>query len=190
MIDERFPQWDIDVEKGTVYSLKFKRFIGSKINKYGYVNVNIYPLHRLIWMVANQCDIPEGYDVHHIDGNPSNNSIHNLDLIKSTKHRSEHKIGKNYSAEHKENISKALKGKKSNFDGKQHSDETKRIIKDKLTNNPKLSKKVGQYTLDGELVKVWDSTMECGRNGYNYGCVAACCRGVLDKHKNHVWRYI
>ena len=189
MIYERFPNWDINVEEGTVYSLRLKRFIGSKINKYGYVNVNIYPLHRVIWECVNG-EIPDGYDVHHIDHNPLNNSIYNLELIESTKHRSEHKIGKKYSAKHKENISKALKGKKSNFDGKQHSDETKEKMSKSHVNNPKLSKQVAQYTLDGELVKVWDSTMECGRNGYNYGCVAACCRGVLDKHKNYVWKYI
>ena len=110
MIYERFPNWDINVEEGTVYSLRLKRFIGSKINKYGYVNVNIYPLHRVIWECVNG-EIPDGYDVHHIDHNPLNNSIYNLELIESTKHRSEHKIGKKYSAKHKENISKALKGK-------------------------------------------------------------------------------
>ena len=56
------------------------------------------------------------------------------------------------------------------------------------------SKKVYQFTLNGELVKVWPSTAECGRNGYNEGHVAACCR-CADKgtfcnvYKNYVWSY-
>lgn len=190
MKDSRFPNWDVDVEKGTVFNFKLKKYVGSVINKYGYINVNRFPLHNIIWMVANGCDIPEGYDIHHIDGNPSNNSIYNLELSEKHKHRSEHKTNKTFSEEHKQNISNSLKGKKSNFSGKRHTKCTKNKLKEKLTNNPKLSKKVGQYTLDGELIKVWESTKECYRNGYNFGCVAACCRGVLKKYKNNLWKYI
>lgn len=51
------------------------------------------------------------------------------------------------------------------------------------------SKKVYQYTLDGELVKIWNSTMDCGRNGYSQGNVAACCRGKRGTHKNYIWKY-
>ena len=51
----------------------------------------------------------------------------------------------------------------------------------------KLSKTVLQFTLDGEFVKEWSSTMECSRNGFNQGSVAACCRGERKKHKNFKW---
>lgn len=53
------------------------------------------------------------------------------------------------------------------------------------------SKKVYQYTLDGELVKVWASTKECGRNGFNHGAIAACCRGIkgYEQHKGFRWSY-
>ena len=51
------------------------------------------------------------------------------------------------------------------------------------------SKKVYQYTLDGELVKIWKSAMDCGRNGYSQGNVSACCRGERDTHKNYIWKY-
>lgn len=53
----------------------------------------------------------------------------------------------------------------------------------------KLSKPVVQYTLDDQFVREWKSTMECGRNGYNHGAVAACCRGELKKYKDFIWRY-
>ena len=51
------------------------------------------------------------------------------------------------------------------------------------------SKQVYQYTLSGELVKVWNSTMECGRNGYHQGHVTSCCRGELKTHKGYKWSY-
>ena len=178
MIDERFPNWLVDVEKGAIYSLKLKRYIGA-INKLGYVNVNPQKgykhckLHQYIWMCANQADIPEGYDVHHKDHNRQNNSIYNLELIERHVHRSEHK-----------------KGFKHYLYGKHHTDETKRKISNTNINNPKLSKQVAQYTLDGELVKIWNSTMECGRNGYNQQSVSSCCRGELKKHKGYIWKYI
>lgn len=53
----------------------------------------------------------------------------------------------------------------------------------------KLSKTVLQYTLDGEFVREWKSTMECERNGYNHSAVAACCRGELKKYKDFIWKY-
>ena len=61
-------------------------------------------------------------------------------------------------------------------------------ISEKMTNG-KLSKPVLQYTLDGELVKEWSSTHECGRNGYNRGNVWACCLGRLKTYKGFIWKY-
>lgn len=29
MIDKRFPNWDIDIEKGTIYSISHKKYIGG-----------------------------------------------------------------------------------------------------------------------------------------------------------------
>ena len=51
------------------------------------------------------------------------------------------------------------------------------------------SKKVYQYTLDGELVKIWNSTRECREEGYSQGHVAACCRGERKQHKGYKWSY-
>lgn len=63
-----------------------------------------------------------------------------------------------------------------------------KIISEKNTNG-KCSKIVLQYTLDGEFVKEWQSTKECKRNGFNYGAVAACCRGERKTHKGFIWKY-
>ena len=53
----------------------------------------------------------------------------------------------------------------------------------------KLSKPVLQYTLDGQFVREWESTAECGRNGFNQGHVADCCQGKQKTHKGFIWSY-
>ena len=52
-----------------------------------------------------------------------------------------------------------------------------------------LSKKVYQYTLDGEFVKEWESINECARNGFNQGNISSCCRGERKTHKGYKWSY-
>ena len=58
------------------------------------------------------------------------------------------------------------------------------------TTNGKCSKPVLQYTLNGEFVREWESTAECGRNGFNQGNVVTCCQGKLKKYKGFIWRYL
>lgn len=53
----------------------------------------------------------------------------------------------------------------------------------------KLSRQVYQYSLDGTLVSIWESTKECKKNGYNQGAVSQCCRGKLKHYKNYIWSY-
>lgn len=59
---------------------------------------------------------------------------------------------------------------------------TERMIKTK-------SKQVGAFK-NGELVMVFTSTTEAGRNGFHQGNVAACCRGERKTHKGYEWKYI
>ena len=51
------------------------------------------------------------------------------------------------------------------------------------------SKPVLQFTLDGHLIREWSSTMECERNGFHFGNVAACCRGEKPHYKGFKWKY-
>ena len=57
------------------------------------------------------------------------------------------------------------------------------------TRNEKQSKKVYQYTLDGQFVREWVSTREAGRNGFNSGHIASCCKGKQKTHKDFIWKY-
>lgn len=51
-----------------------------------------------------------------------------------------------------------------------------------------LSKQVLQYSLDGRLIKVWNSTMECKRAGY--GHVVECCNMRRKTSGGFIWRYV
>lgn len=50
-----------------------------------------------------------------------------------------------------------------------------------------LSKRVYQYTLDGELVKVWDSIAECARNGYDTRYIYWCDAGGFFRKSTGKW---
>ena len=83
---------------GQVYN-EFGRKLGSK-DKQGYIKIGIssgsranikqWLAHRWIWTQVNG-DIPNGYDVDHIDFNPSNNNIDNLQLVTRQQHRDRRK---------------------------------------------------------------------------------------------------
>jgi len=55
---------------------------GNYLRFVGYYNLNKkhFLVHRAVWEAFNG-PIPEGYDIDHIDGNPHNNSIDNLQAI-------------------------------------------------------------------------------------------------------------
>ena len=56
----------------------------------------------------------------------------------------------------------------------------------------KLSKKVLQYTKEGEFVKEWDSTIEIQRQlGFKQSNISACCRGAKHYKSAYgfVWSY-
>lgn len=47
------------------------------------------PLHVAVWEDANGA-VPEGYEIHHIDGNKSNNTLENLQCLTIAEHRQLH----------------------------------------------------------------------------------------------------
>ena len=67
--------------------------------------------------------------------------------------------------------------------------ETRNERISKTMTNGKLSKRVLQLSLSGDLIKEWPSTRECGRNGFRHSAVAACCRGELPHYKGFRWMY-
>ena len=55
--------------------------------------------------------------------------------------------------------------------------------------NLKLSKKVLQLSLTGELIREWESTRECERNGFDHSNVTRCCNGKQKTYKGFRWMY-
>ena len=76
---------------------------------------------------------------------------------------------------------------KSPKDNCNHGTRNERI--GKTSTNGKQSKKVLQLSLSGELIREWESTRECGRNGFDSGHVSACCNGKQKSHKGFLWMY-
>ena len=103
--------------------------------------------------------------------------------------------------ETRETISRVLKGKYSkevhHMTGRKMLEETKAkkssSMIDKLKNDSRISKTVGQYTIEGELIKTYPSTMEVQRQlGFNRGAISSCCRNSYyggNVYKNYVWKY-
>lgn len=68
-------------------------------------------LHRLIWEDFYRRSIPKGYVIHHMNGNPQDNRIQNLQCCEAEAHNRFHKSGENnpmygkhLSEEHKKKI--------------------------------------------------------------------------------------
>lgn len=75
--------------------------VAGSIRKNGYacVSINYKPIavHRFVWALFNNCEIPEGMVINHIDCNPANNAIENLECIsvkENNQKKSHHSIGK------------------------------------------------------------------------------------------------
>ena len=59
----------------------------------------------------------------------------------------------------------------------------------KTNTNGKRSKKVYQYNKKGNLIKIWVSASETGRNGFNLSHIVECCNGNRKTHKGYIWSY-
>ncbi len=90
-------------------------------------------LHVYVWELFNG-KVPEGYDVHHIDGNKKNNEIENLEILNRSDHAKEH--GRRLTDEQREEraerlrkmaVPKAVEWHKSKEGRKWHSNHGKEV---------------------------------------------------------------
>ena len=122
-------------------------------------------VHRLVaqTFIPNPENLPE---VNHIDEDKTNNFVF---------------LNKDGSV-NKEKSNLEWKTHRDNMNHGTRNERAGKAISKALTNG-KLSKRVLQLSLSGDLIREWESTNECGRNGFNQGAVAACCRGERKTHK-------
>ena len=67
-------------------------FNGSRYRKCGrYYQNDVGRLHRHVWEAFNG-PIPQGFHIHHKDGDPANNHINNLELLSASEHLSGHMV--------------------------------------------------------------------------------------------------
>lgn len=76
--------------------------------------------------------------------------------------------------------------------GNNNNELTKRKRSVTLTNRKDQSKKIYQIDLEtGEIVKTWESTKDCEKNGYparQY--IRECCNGKRKTYKGYKWSYV
>lgn len=96
-------------------------------------------LHRYIWETENNAQIPKGYDIHHKDGNKSNNDVSNLMLVNNREHTKIHErnLTEEQRAKRAENIvknglPKAIEWHKSRQGREWHSEHGKRVAESLL----------------------------------------------------------
>lgn len=85
-----FSRYSVNVEEAKVYDHKNKKYKKINPNSNGYVYISLVadsgktvcmPLHRFIYMAHIGYDLPDNMVVDHVDGDTTNNSISNLELL-------------------------------------------------------------------------------------------------------------
>lgn len=168
------------IEKYRNCNCKTQKKLYNAIKKYGWENFT-YELYE----IPNDPELISMMEIEMIELLDTYNNGYNLTIggegMSGYKHTDESKakisaasLGRKHSDEAKSKMSAAKTGRK-------HTDETK----------AKRSKPVQQICKDtGTVIKTWPSAMEAGRNGFNFGNICACCRGVRPQYKGHIWRYV
>lgn len=96
------------------------KFGNAKISNNGYYVITSKKegnqnklLHRLIWEDFYNCEVPEGYIIHHKNGDKLDNCILNLQVMRDKDHRILHNTGENHPffGKHLSNEHKELKQK-------------------------------------------------------------------------------
>ena len=125
---------------------------------------------------------PNGYNL--VEGGGSNGKPSEESKQKmSEAHRGEKHnfFGKTHTEETKQKQSEAHRGEKHNFFGKTHTKETKQKQSEaNVGDKNRLSKRVYQYDLDGNLICSFGSVEEAGRylHKKSGSKICACARGV------------
>lgn len=94
-------KYRVDTNTGTVYNRKgrplkpFSHISSKSKHLFIYLFYNGdsrrgISLGKLVWMAATESTVPEGWEVHHEDGDPTNNKFSNLFCLHPLDHRKVH----------------------------------------------------------------------------------------------------
>lgn len=187
-------------DDGQVYDGTRKRFLNQCENHYGYLALNLRDnegarhtnigVHDLVASVFIRL-LEKGVHVHHVNHIRSDNRVENLQIIESGEHSRRHMI-ENWRNGTMDGVSEKMKKawKNGKYDGVSAKSREKVAAKLRnVGNSYRPAKQIVQLAKDGQVIKVWPSTMECHRNGYNFSNVARCCRGERHFYKNYRWQW-
>lgn len=97
------------------------------------------------------------------------------------------KVKQSWTTERRQKMSEISKGRK----GPTWSEEQIQWFRDHNRGEKSvLSKKVGQFDLQGNLIRTFGSTREAGRAGFNASTISAVCRDKKHTHHGFVWKYL
>lgn len=204
-------------ENGTIFSKYWKRELKGYRTKKGYLyyslilkdgNKDGFLGHRVVWVYFNG-EIPSGYEIDHIIpvSEGGTNELSNLRLTTHIGNMNnpisrQKQLSAMSSDEYKSKMSKIVSKR---YEDSEYKDKLSKSIKERYKNTPDIrKKKVGQYTLDGELVNIWDSAndIEKDTNGFfKQSGVWNCCNGGhfnrkrgkwvnAYNYKRFIWRYL
>lgn len=167
-----------------------KKIKQQKCKSYLYITLSqnkkrkTFRVHRLVAeaFIPNPNNLPQ---VNHKDENPSNNCVSNLEWCDA-------RYNSNYGTRN-ERISEKEKGEKHWFYGKNHTEESKRKMSEKLKGVTRLNRRKAILQLDKEtntIIKEWTGAKEAAKElGISQGHITNCCQGKRKTAYGFKWRY-
>lgn len=155
---------------GNKYRLKKEKILNGSTDKDGYIRVGLYnngqcvlkKIHRLVAtaFIPNSDNFPQ---VNHKDENKTNNFVYiNEDGLVNLEKSNLEWCSPIYNT----NYGTAIERRSS-----------------------KKRKSVKQFSLDGVLIKIWESVRKCESEGFSHQGVSSCCKGIFKTYKGFIWNF-
>ena len=179
-------------EDGKIFNLAHHEYV-IWTDKYGYCSITSGRKRYLVHRLVAEAFLPDyrnerTLQVHHKDFNKSNNAVTNLICMEMKDHQKLHK--QKYSF-----ISKCVVCGKEFTPLPTKRNRTKTCSPEctlKLEKQiaQKRCRKINQFSLDGMLIKEWDSARAIQNNtGYFESNINKCCNHVIRSYKGYKWEY-